>query len=55
MHICKMCISLAIRSPTRFDRCPDHHQEYYEPQIHNILLGYPDDDRDGDRNILVNE
>ena len=49
-----MRLSLAIRSPTSFDRRPDH-QEYYEPRIRNILLGYPDDDWDGDRNILVNE
>jgi hypothetical protein len=41
-----MRLSLAIRSPTCFDRRPDHHQAYYEPRIRNILLGYPDDDRD---------
>jgi hypothetical protein len=101
-----MRLSLAIRSPTCFDRRPDHHQEFYilltvhpeaimdlqhlthffhffqciyfstlkkvkkvrqvgcksriiknitNPRIRNILLGYPHDNRDGDRNILVNE
>jgi len=52
-HICKIRF-LIIRSPECFDRRPDRHQgnlkEYYESGVRNIL----DDDRDSDRNVLVN-